>query len=355
MAKNILLAIGSILLTLLGVEAGLRIVGWPTWRNRTDPGLERLVCRYDAGCGWRGSPHVNLDDLFFEEFLFSVYTNRSGWREREFDLRKPPGVTRIALLGDSFTWGLNVRVEKTFHRVLERLLGGRNQTMSFGMPDYSTDQELITLRSDVLGYDPDIVVLGLYLDDVYFNGNIGFRYPKPAFEIGPGGRLEAINVPVPDLRSRWRLVELVKRQLYGVKVLLRTPSASYRKRGFLNVMDAGYLGSRDWKITERLLEEIDRECSTRGIRFAVMVIPFDLQIENPSDDLPQQALLEFGRRTGIPVLDLLPILTREGGTSLIFQRDLHWNEKGHAVVGNALFRFLGEHGLIASGTKGCLR
>lgn len=343
MSKNLLLAIGSILVVFLGVELFLRASGWPGW---PDPGVSMRLCRYDATLGWRGKPGIHMAGFFYDDGPYTVDTNRGGWRDREIGTVKPPGITRIAVLGDSFTWGINVRVEKSYPRVLGDLLGAEYEVLSFGMPGYSTDQELIVLRSDALRFDPDIVILGLYLNDVYGNANISFGYPKPRFELGPSGRLALENVPVPDLRSRSRAVEFIKWHLYDIRARGLTPSEEYRKRHLFNVFYDGHRGSRDWKITEALLKELDRECRSRGIRFVVALIPFDFQLLNSEARLPQQILTEFGRSAGIPTIDLLPVFEQEGGAGLYFAKEMHWNEKGHAVAGKALARFLGERGFL---------
>ena len=38
--------------------------------------------------------------------------NQLGFREREFDIPKPPGAFRVMVLGDSFTWGAGLSTEE---------------------------------------------------------------------------------------------------------------------------------------------------------------------------------------------------------------------------------------------------
>ena len=49
-------------------------------------------------------PGSNLDDGI---------SNKQGFKDDDFTLEKPPGVIRIAMLGDSITQGLHIRKEKT--------------------------------------------------------------------------------------------------------------------------------------------------------------------------------------------------------------------------------------------------
>ena len=71
-------------------------------------------------------------------------TNSLGFRDREHARAKPPGVTRVAILGDSFVAGLAVGADKILHEVLEaRLVGHSPQTevLAFGVVGYGTGLE----------------------------------------------------------------------------------------------------------------------------------------------------------------------------------------------------------------------
>src|SRR5438105_1128358 len=63
--------------------------------------------------------------------------NSHGHRDVEVAAKKPPGVFRILVLGDSFTVGANVRQEEAYPKVLERRLrsvyGSRIQVVNSGV------------------------------------------------------------------------------------------------------------------------------------------------------------------------------------------------------------------------------
>src|SRR5262245_26253466 len=48
--------------------------------------------------------------------------NHEGWRDHDYTVAKPPGVTRILVLGDSYVQALQVPLDSTFHKQLERRL-----------------------------------------------------------------------------------------------------------------------------------------------------------------------------------------------------------------------------------------
>jgi hypothetical protein len=92
-----------------------------------------------------------------------IRINASGWHDKERPLAKPAGVTRIAILGDSYTDALQVPEDSAFPAILERTLNntlpGRYEVLNFGVGGFGTGQELLALRHYALKYAPDAVIL----------------------------------------------------------------------------------------------------------------------------------------------------------------------------------------------------
>lgn len=339
MKKEILLFIGSVLFTLICLEIGLRVYKW----SRNDDSLALNVCQYDKLLGWRGKPNLHGGG-YSEEGSFNIDSNSRGYRDIEYNYEKPNGIKRIVVLGDSFTWGEGVRLERSFPKALEQVLGGKYQVLSLGMLGYSTDQELLALSGEGLKYKPDVVIMAFFLDDVFNNGNMVQEYPKSHYIIDKNDKLVLKNVPVPYLKSPLRSVELIKTQIHKLKTILGTP-AEYRKDGWLNVLTPKYLTSKDWQLTLRLLQEVNNLCRLRNIKFMVTVIPLSFQVAEKNTRLPQKVLLEFGEKSDIPVLDFLPVFEKHN-ERLYFLKDLHWNEKGHYIAAQAIYDFLFKKGLL---------
>ena len=92
-------------------------------------------------------------------------TNSCGMRDREYSIAKPQGTYRIAMLGDSFTFGWGVQSEDSFAKVLERNLNSRSkagqnfEVMNFGVPGYSTFQEVAKFKETGAIFDPDAIIV----------------------------------------------------------------------------------------------------------------------------------------------------------------------------------------------------
>ena len=99
--------------------------------------------------------------------------NGQGMRaERDYGYEKPEGVIRIVSLGDSFTVGYEVEVEETFSLVLEkelRKLGYNIEVLNTGVSGYSNAEACVYLERELLKYDPDIVILSFFSNDLVDN------------------------------------------------------------------------------------------------------------------------------------------------------------------------------------------
>ena len=106
----------------------------------------------------------------------AITTNAEGWRGPALDEAKPAETLRVLGLGDSvlFSWGVDDA--DTVARQLEARLGealpagGAHravQVINTGNGSFSSLDELLTLRSRGLAYDPDVVFVIVIGNDFY--------------------------------------------------------------------------------------------------------------------------------------------------------------------------------------------
>lgn len=81
-----------------------------------------------------------------------VTTNAQGWRApRDYAYARRPGVARIVVLGDSFTFGERSRDEDVWPAQLERQLDA-TEAFNMGVRGYGTDQQLRVLEEEGVRY-----------------------------------------------------------------------------------------------------------------------------------------------------------------------------------------------------------
>jgi len=155
---------------------------------------------FDDLLGWTvGRSRRSEDGLYFS----SVEGIRSPRAGMKFAI--VPTKRRIALVGDSYTFGLEVQYEGTWGHLLELALGPEFQVLNFGVDGYGVDQAYLRYRRDVLSWHPDIVIFGVIEDDLRRTmGVYGFLtfpnaampFPKPRF-VMTGHTLDLFNIPLP--------------------------------------------------------------------------------------------------------------------------------------------------------------
>ena len=126
-------------------------------------------------------------------------TNSQGFRNFEdFAYEKPLGKLRVLSLGDSHTQGYEVRQEHTYSAVLERYLrrnGIDAEVINGGVSGFSTAEALVLLENEGVKYEPDIVVLGFFGNDLEDNLKAGL------FTLDENGTLiPSKNVHIPGVR-----------------------------------------------------------------------------------------------------------------------------------------------------------
>lgn len=108
---------------------------------------------------------------FARRWLRDVDVNSHGFREREFEPRAPAGVFRIAVVGDSFTWGQGIAERERFSNRVELLLDERMpgtdwEVLNFGTAGHESEQHADTVRRVASEFDPDFVLVQWYANDM---------------------------------------------------------------------------------------------------------------------------------------------------------------------------------------------
>ena len=148
----------SLLALLVVLEVGVRVfqLFYPVYKL------------HDPEIGFRYVPDVSLVH-FDEESQRDIQTdiNQEGFRDVDHTKPKPPGINRVAVLGVSFVAATQVQFPDVFHQQLQRNLNSESQAgwqvLNFGVSGYSTAQSFQVYLDYADGYDPDVVVLCLFL------------------------------------------------------------------------------------------------------------------------------------------------------------------------------------------------
>lgn len=318
------LILGAALLALFAAELMAR-KRFPDLRYSTSrqQRVEGLFVQFDPRYGWSNVPNrtVRFQRL---EFDTEVSINEDGYRGPRIPVEPTPGRYRILVLGDSYVFGHGVDEEETFCSLVAARLP-ESEVLNFGVVGYSTDQELMLLRDRGLRYRPDLVILGLYRNDILDNGHdtAWGLYRKPRFRMEPDGALSLVSESVPDgVPLMIRLRRELRRRfvLYGV-VTYRLALRQGQRESEKSIQSSHAL-------TRALVGAIAETSLDSGARFLLLMLP-DLEADPELwEDLPGEKL------------DLDPVFAAFEAThsdsEVAYRYDLHWRPLGHRLVADTL-------------------
>jgi lysophospholipase L1-like esterase len=356
---SLALITASLLVCLLVIEGGLRLF-WSGYYFKNPGGYARP----SATLGWENKPSATVD-YGEPEFSTVVRHNSLGFRSPEIPPEKPEGVCRIVVLGDSFAYGVGVENEETFSARIEEL-DPRLQVINTGVNGYGTAQQLLTLAEKGLRFEPDLVIVAFFWNDVansYKREVVRFRleddtlvYPEPApVAVSSGPR----KIRRPWLRYSYAyrfLSDRIKTIRLNLKVALGIP-----------IEDGDVLRPEErdaaWELEYALLREIDRVSRKNGAKTLLLVIPEQVQVQRdarvsglrPEDYEVQDRLVAFGKDAGIPVLDPRPALVaayEKDSVPVYYRWDRHFRANGHQIVAAAILEEIRRLGLVPCGERG---
>lgn len=301
-------------------------------RQRDQTGLGYALDLWSPTRGWTLRP--NLRDVPFRGEI--VNSNSKGVRgSREVGYEKPPGVTRIVVLGDSFTFGEEVGDDETFSHHLQSLIPN-SEVLNLGVHGYGHDQMLLYLKEEGLKYRPDIVLLGFMPDDMERNV-LSFRdYAKPRFALR-GGRLELTTGPVP------RPEETLAAEKWRSKFadLLTMARSRYEWR-------SGKTSAITKELTAAILDEMKSATLAAGARPAFAYLPVYGEIPRTDEGMTsrERAFFAYCRERGIAALYIQPAFRAKARAGAVFKTAGHWGPLEHLTAAEGLKSELTEKGLL---------
>ena len=375
----------STCLGVLGVELLARaLVG----RWTREPGVVRQpFARYDRDLGWSKPPNAR-GILRRSEYRVPLEINSHGLRGPEIPKQKPSGVSRVLLLGDSFTEGYTVLDRLS---VRGRLETGLNETaarpvevVNGGTAGWGTDQEVLFYRQIGRLFSPDLVLLLFYYNDLYRDGDLRIQ---PWFDLDEQGTLVLRNSPVPPHREFYRAEPFSLRPFRGSMALaLLQPRLASHPRVASVLARFGLADRpascqkvpeefhpfgrqrprevrRHWARLSALLQDLRQRTQNDGARLLLFYVPARFEVDDSAWSLTKDVyglnaqwdrnrvaadLSEIAQELDLPLIDPRAALrTREGrGQRTYFAEDGHWTEAGNEVAAEEILKAIEKGSLL---------
>jgi lysophospholipase L1-like esterase len=357
---KIIVPLVSILLTLLVAELLVRMV------------IPQNTSFYDYGQFAQRSTLVGQETELLPNASnpgytgVSVETNSVALRDREIVLPKPAGTYRVLTIGDSVTFGYGVELDEIYLKVLESELnaesgGTRFEVINGGLIAGSLSYHYHFLRRSAEELDPDMIVIGLVLNDIKPYAEFTLDLVQPVFEEEEPGLARRINTAMRENSHLYQMVYAnLKGILFGLGVLDVNNMLGYN---FVALGDATEELEFTWERTFWVLENIFSLAREKGFAVALVVFPLEIQLneaalneyreklglrlgDNALNGDPQRRLREFAAAQDVPYVDLLPAFRKQQADKLYLRNKaishdpVHPSPFGHRVAGQAIYREL---------------
>jgi hypothetical protein len=315
--------------------------------------------QYHPVLGWSGYPNfVETNDGI------RYQTNSLGYRDREPVESEDGQKLRVLFLGDSFTWGDEVRLEERFTSLVEASCGLHCdrlppiQAINKGIIGYGTAQSFLQYLLTRKEHRFEVVVLGLFTgndlnDNAVVDSPSGPR-PRliPCAPTSAGQELCLEGVPVAPVVD-WPEHRLINprggiARTFGWSGTIMLASQRRPPRSWIEkrIGDMRKLNALPFPIIERtsevaiedrigqlkaILGDLDRTIRAEGKAFGVLVFPSARMYAGDAGDEPREyrETLAVLDDLDIPYVDYHEMSKDSRWEDLFFGLQDHWRPSGH--------------------------
>jgi len=257
-------------------------------------------------------------------------------RNQIFSKSKPAGTYRVVVIGDSFTFAGKVQYDDNFAKRLERMLNlnldhPRAEVLNWGIPGYSTEQEVPLVRKAVGEYGADLVVLEITLNDPEVEPYHSSHAALYAWEK---------RIQRSPIFTYWHSLQFFAQRILN----------TFRNREYVSYHQQLFEKPETWRSFSNALEKTRKASKDSSVPVIAMVFPM---LSHPFDErYPFRAAHEKIKarlaELEIPDVDLLPNLLGIPPERLQAKpgADAHPNEIAHRIASDTLYEFLKSHNYL---------
>jgi lysophospholipase L1-like esterase len=352
------------MMPLLVIEIGLRAVGYNPFGElangrelilRPSSVKERIYEATPLSGGYAWGTDVRI--------------NSHGFRDKDYQLQKPAGTSRVAIIGDSVAFGNSLRPDESFVRRFDELARQRGravEVLNLALGGYDTLQEVATLEDIGLQFAPDVVVVGYVVNDVEVaSTNVQYilrarKYGSPIYRIrllqfvrsrldtallGQDNELANLETNFAVDNRDYIADTAGDEELAGImgrlKAEMETHGSAASRFNVANYLSHARIGKLRYALDK--LRGLQRQ---HGFRVLVVIIPY--LVEEKRYDSTYRLIYDIveheSTRAGFEVIRVEGPFEAAGHDQLIIAGwdRIHPNAMGHTLIAEALYKHLYE-------------
>jgi hypothetical protein len=367
LVSNFLLILSSLIFSLILAEGLLGLVVGKT-SNPDHPTSPPYFTQYQPSTFFmieNSILYTALPKKSYRTFGLPYDTNWMGFREKEFEAKKPKDVFRILVFGDSVTFGAAVATQQRYTFILEKLLNihltkinhtaiKEVEVLNFGIPGYATDQIHDLIKGQLELLECDLVLVGFFHNDL----TITTQDTLESYAMQDSKNKGKIFVKIPPLSNPKRNLKTIPKSM---PVEFLKTSSGYEKFNlykFLKNRTNLFLSDEntnsklwDYVINEFLgIKSITKNHKLPDPYILLLpsghVDPDKNNFANPSGELAEriQTLTIAEKKlqkSGMPTINPLPLFKDHSFMSMaVSEWDTHPNYLAHYLYAQAIFDHL---------------
>ena len=283
-------------------------------------------------------------------------TDGYGFRNAETHAAKSPGTRRIAVLGKSMTFGVGVRDEEVFTRVLEARMRSGNtgpiEVVNLSQPAFGYDMVVDGFAEHIERLDPDLVVFVCATrTNVLLRSDGPFDRMAVVDGLCVARRRPLAGTILDAVRTRTYLGMMLEERLrnayHGIRRRWNGGSRPFRgawtrtEPSREERVAAAERVAAEWrtKVVPQL-RRLDAICRGHGTPLRLLIIPArrDADYSEERERAVGAVLTSEARDLGWPVTNLHDCLPYRPGSeqSGWYARDNHPTAEGHRIIGREL-------------------
>jgi len=302
------------------------------------------------------------------------------WKEwpQSFLKKKDKNIFRIIVLGDSVVFHPDGMLNDYFPKKSEDLLNqglpkARFEVINFGIPGYNTQQEVRLLETQLLSYQPDLVILGYCSRNDRTVKRRVIKYKEGLFSSDVAESYPFVDSRGPITKSLMRhsyfyrifnaaLIasfdqsygQKIKDEVFGYKMPDGFVDAARSFSSFYRFWDRGWTqrffktAAQDFKSQVKYFDySFETENAVKKLKnisekekFDLLVVVFPNLASGPQHE--SDWIIDLCRAQGIKALDLGPVFEAAGYENVrLSPRDLvHLNLQGHFLTAQKIVEYL---------------
>ncbi len=304
-----------------------------------------------------------------EPFVMKI--NSQGLRENlDIQIPKPKGIYRILLVGDSFVFGGKIQLSK----MLEKALNNSKETnikfevINCGTPSFSPILHIARLKQQHLSFDPDAIIYMPDLSDIYDDTH---RY-KGFAVFDENENIVKVKGSSRAFRAKRRHKRFIKKWAtkFGLYQSTTRDITTKQKIHLQHIFDharesesnlSSYTKD-ELQFSMNSIRQYVKITQAKGIHLSFIMYPHYSQIVPESvayssdfdgvhNRVFEKAVQNFAETANIPFKSLYDEIKIEvkSGKNLYYWNDMHFNNAGMRILGQALTNWVINHPEEAAG------